>query len=123
MRILSLALATIAIVFLAFYVWMRRRRGEDSAVKVAREAGEIARKYGAMIVEVKTVADRGFGESIVPVNTIEDLMKVGQGLLKPVHHASGAGKHVYWVYDDHKRYEFSVTPPKAIPESSEGQKN
>ena len=27
---------------------------------------------------------------------------------RPVHHASGAGKHVYWVYDDHKRYEFST---------------
>jgi hypothetical protein len=61
-----------------------------------------------MVVEVGNAPEERTGEAVLPVASMEDLMKVGQGLLKPVHHASEEGKHIYWVYDDTKRYEYRL---------------
>ena len=123
MRVLSGAVACVALIFLGFYLRLYRGRRPDEAAKSARLAGEIGRKYKAMMVEVGSVPERRFGEGIVAVASMEDLVKVSQGLLKPVHHTAEEGKHVYWVYDETQRYEYRLANgrvPHDVPPSSGG---
>jgi hypothetical protein len=107
-RVVSGTVACIELLFLGFCLRIYRNRRPDQAARNARLAGDINRKYKAMVVEVGNAPEGRTGEAVLPVASMEDLMKVGQGLLKPVHHAAEEGTHIYWVYDDTKRYEYRL---------------
>ncbi len=109
----SIVLGVLAVLVLGISLRSFISHKGSAEARIARQAADIERKYRAMLVEVKTLPQAGFGEMVMPVDTIEDLVKVGQSLLKPVHHAVEEGNHVYWVYDDHKRYDFYLTKPVA----------
>jgi hypothetical protein len=64
------------------------------------------RKYKEFIVDVKEWPELNSGQNVLTLDSIEYLVKVAQGLLKPVHHASENGTHIFWVNDDSTSYVF-----------------
>ncbi len=116
MRIISSVAAVLLLAVLGFVLRAYRRTAGEAPV--AGKARDIGSKYKAMIVEVTDLPELRAGETVLPVESVEDLIKVGQGLLKPVNHAGGQDSHVYWVYDDTKRYEYRLSNGK-MPASTD----
>jgi hypothetical protein len=107
-RIFSASIALVMLAVLGFYLWTYLRLRQDRAALVAERAKEISQKYKSLMVEVNDLPEMKAGETIVPLESLGDLIKVSQGLLKPVHHWYESNKHIYWVYDDSRRYAYHL---------------
>ncbi len=112
MRIIGAFFTAALLVLLGLYLWHSRRQRENESLRLARKAAELERKYNALFVQVNGLPVNRIGDTILPVDSMEDLVKVGQGLLKPINHAWDKNIHLYWVYDDHKRYEYQLIHQK-----------
>lgn len=111
-RIIGAVLTATLLVILGLYLWHNRRRQENESLQLAKKAADLERKYNALFVQVNGLPINRIGDTILPVETMEDLVKVGQELLKPINHAWDKNIHLYWVYDDHKRYEYQLIHQK-----------
>jgi hypothetical protein len=47
-------------------------------------------------------------ESILTVDSLDELIKVAQDLLKPINHVVADNLDIYWTTDDITRYEYRV---------------
>jgi FAD/FMN-containing dehydrogenase len=101
------------------YLWHNRRQRENESVQLAKKAADLERKYNSLFVQVQGLPVNRIGDTILPVDSMEDLVKVGQGLLKPINHAWDKNIHLYWVYDDHKRYEYQLIHQKLASMTSD----
>ncbi len=111
-RIIGAFLTATLLILLGLYLWHNRRQQESASIQLARKAAEMERKYNSLFVQVNGLPVNRIGDTILPVESMEDLVKVGQGLLKPINHAWDKNIHLYWVYDDHKRYEYQLIHQK-----------
>ena len=107
-RILSVSITAIMFALLVFILVYLRRRTE-TALHAEKKDREIGQKYRAMIVELNERPENNRGETVLTADSLEELIKVSQGLLKPVNHWADADEHVYWVYDESRRYEYRLT--------------
>jgi hypothetical protein len=105
-RIGSAGVLLIAIALMLLYLIPGSRMRQLSTQKTDAKAAN--RKYKAMMVEVSELPEAKPGLTVLPVSSIEDLVKVSQGLLKPMHHKADKDRDVYWVYDDSTLYEYSM---------------
>ena len=79
---------------------------------IEEEALLIRRKYGKRIAEAAGLAQADSEESM-SLDSIEDLIKVADELLKPVLHKAEKERHTYCVFDVETRYEYLLAeePP------------
>jgi archaeosine-15-forming tRNA-guanine transglycosylase len=47
-------------------------------------------------------------ENVLTVDSLDELIKVGQALMKPVNHAVNNGVDIYWLTEGTTRYEYRV---------------
>ena len=47
-------------------------------------------------------------ESVLTVDSLDELIKVAQDLLKPINHIVADNLDIYWTMDDITRYEYRV---------------
>ena len=96
--------STIAIgfVFIAFALLTEsEQRKIDRTEKIVKG---IKKKYSDWIVDSDEAPS---AEKIIPLNSIEDLMKVAEDLGKPVIHTSiREGEHLYFVFDGSTQYKY-----------------
>ena len=68
----------------------------------------IIKKYKEWIVEVDSIPSYS---NIIPVKTIDDLVKIGDEIVKPIlHYTAIDGKHIFYILDEDKCYQFSLQP-------------
>ena len=78
---------------------------------VAREARSIQRKYRKRIVQTDPTGADLPGQEVVPLTSIQDLVRVSNELLKPIvysGHPNPGDSHLYYVVDSTTRYEFRL---------------
>lgn len=85
---------------------------------VEAEAQRVKRKHKDAIADVEELPKGLIVDTVVPMNSLEDLIKVADALLKPVLHLVEADKHSYCVVDGLTRYEY-VSSESPIPEPEE----
>ena len=66
-------------------------------------------RHKGMIVEVKEIPDIKAGETVVKVDSLDDLAKTAENLMKPLLHQVCDQTHVYYVFDAGVRYEYRVS--------------
>ena len=69
-----------------------------------RFGGRAKRKHGDVIADVGELPKAKAMETVVPVDSIEELLKVADALLKPVLHRTEVDKHTYCIIDGQTRY-------------------
>ena len=108
-RVLFSSLAGIILVLFGFslLLYFRPRPGEPTEIE--RRAERAAKKYKDIIVDTKDLPVVVPGENVVLLDSLDDLIKAAQGLLKPVLHKTEEGRHVYYVLDAATRYEYVLT--------------
>jgi hypothetical protein len=106
--IISVLIALLMLILLgmsvASYIFPERRK----KIEAQTQAKQLNQKYKELIVEVREWPEVKSDQTILTVDSLPELIKVAQGLLKPVNHASESGSHIYWVNDDSTRYEFRL---------------
>jgi hypothetical protein len=107
-RILVPVIAGIFLVlFLAILWYFWRRSGGPYAEE--QEAQQALNKYKNLVVETKELPEVKPGEVVILLNSLDDLVKTGEGLLKPILHKAEGQRQVYCVFDGSMRYEFRLT--------------
>ena len=104
-------LSIIFLILLFAVVWYYlKNRGQGSS-GFDRKLKQIQKSYGTRIAESngnQLVSDK----NPVPMNSIEDLMKIADELGKPVVHQSegpSGDNHIYYVIDSNTRYQYVLT--------------
>jgi hypothetical protein len=94
---------------------------------------ELTEPYRDIIVEA-TKEQTPQGQTIIPIKTLEDLVKIADTLTKPIVHfqkpptpENKEPMDIFYVLDDITRYEYNITPSKIkaaqhIPEESEEER-
>jgi hypothetical protein len=75
-----------------------------------READRVKKKYGGWIVDTVNLPSHA-DDRVIPLNSLEDLIKVAEETGKPVIHkmsTTSKGEHTYHVFDGLTRYDYTL---------------
>ncbi len=103
-----LSLAGLALVVFGFLFVLRNSR-QAAALAISRveeEALRAKRKHKNVIVEVSELPPGKAEETVIPMESIDEIVKTADALLKPVLHQVEADKHTYCVIDGLTRYQY-----------------
>ncbi len=73
---------------------------------VEEEAFRARKKHKNVIMDIVELSLAKPEEAIVPVGSLEELVKAADSLFKPVLHQTEVGRHTYCVIDGLTRYEY-----------------
>ena len=107
-RILFPILAAITCVLFVFCLVMCFRTGSELSTDIEQVAGRVTKQYRNIIVDTNEISLAIPTENIVLLDSLDDLIKVAQGLLKPVLHKVEKGQHTYCVLDAATCYEYVI---------------
>jgi hypothetical protein len=105
-----LSLVGLALVVFGFVFVLRNSR-QAQAVAISRveeEALRARKKHKGVIVDVGELPPAGPGEVIIPIGSVDELVRTADALLKPVLHQAEADKHTYCVIDGAIRYQYII---------------
>jgi len=74
--------------------------------KIEQEALRAKKKHRNVIVDIAKLPAAQCEQVVIPVGSLEELIKAADSLLKPVLHQAQADKHTYCVIDGLTRYEY-----------------
>ncbi len=116
----SLGILGMAVAFLLFAGWSYKeaKHLQVPIPEVEAEAIQAKKKHKDVIVDVQALPPRG-GHVVIPLDSLDELVKVADALLKPVLHRAEVEKHTYYVTDELTIYEYlSLRSPGREEESS-----
>ncbi|GAI40581.1 unnamed protein product, partial [marine sediment metagenome] len=76
------------------------------------EAFRAKKKHKNVIVDITKLPAAKREEAVVPIGSLDELIKAADSLLKPVLHLAEADKHTYCIIDGLTRYQYVVTGSK-----------
>ena len=101
-----LLLCFVACAVLSSLFFYLRTRNAFGRLKLEREAQALHKKYAERVAEVRGPVVVS-GETI-PLNSMEDLVKIADELGKPIFHQSAEGDQLYYVLDGTTRYQYTL---------------
>lgn len=105
--VLPIVASIFVILFVLAIIWyFRQTRVELTAEE--KEARQAQKKYKGIIIEIKQLPEVKPGETVILLNSVDDLFRTGEGLLKPVLHKAQGLRHIYCVIDGTTRYEYHL---------------
>jgi hypothetical protein len=108
-RIVLPIVASIVLVLFCFALLWYFRPRQDGLTVEEKEARQVLKKYKNMIIEIKQLPEVQPGEGIILLNSLDDLVKTAESLLKPVLHKVEGQRHVFCVFDAGTRYEYHLS--------------
>jgi hypothetical protein len=110
----GLSLAGVALAVLAFVFVLRNSRQARTAAisRVEEEALRAKRKHKGVIVDVGELPPIGGKEAVIPIGSVDELVRTADALLKPVLHHAEADKHTYCIIDSGVRYLYVIETQK-----------
>ena len=88
-----------------------RSRTENIHLEIDKIEGRVAniqKKYGDWIVDAEVLPKSDKEQIFIPLNSIEDLIKVAEELGRPVIHVRRGGNHQYYILDGQTCYEYTI---------------
>ncbi len=121
-------LALIFVVLFSFYVVLNYTKVKPvkptPASTAEAEARQARKKHKDIIIDVEKLPEAKAEEIVISLNSLNDLVKAADALLKPVLYKSEPEKHTYCVIDGLIRYEYvSYLQPQdasSVPVPEEG---
>ncbi len=90
---------------LLYAIWSYREAKRMRVPTLEGEAFRARKMYKDIIVDVQDIASAKAGEVIIPIENLDELVKVAEALLKPVLHKAEVEEHTYYVIDGSVRYQ------------------
>ncbi len=98
----------IALLALAYFGWSQTQLGLAPVSAGAAEAARARKKYRQMMVDVEELPGVKPAETVIPLNSLDDLARIADDLVKPVLHQAEKGRHTYCVIDGGVRYMYVI---------------
>jgi hypothetical protein len=107
-----LSLVGLALVVFGFLFVLRNSRQAKALTisTVEEEALQAKRKHKGVIVDVTELPTTGAKEVVIPIGSVDELVRTADALLKPVLHQAEADKHTYCIIDGAIRYQYISQP-------------
>jgi len=105
-RILSATVTAILLILFGFSLWLYLARRPERPTGVERQAERAANKYKDLMVDIEELPEAKPGETVISLDSLDDLIRAAQGFLKPVLHKAEEGRHTYCVIDGATRYQY-----------------
>jgi hypothetical protein len=119
-RVISMVILVIGLVLLAFLFFISAKKVDETDIS-KQIALETERKYKNLIITVNNLPELGLGETILTVDSLDELIKVAQALMKPINHFVNERTDIYWITDARTRYECLVVGESAsVSDTNEG---
>jgi len=108
----GLSLAGLGLAIFAFVFVLQNSRQAQALVisGMEEEALRAKRKHKGVIVDVSELPATGAGEAVIPIGSVDELVRTADALLKPVLHKAETDKHTYCVIDGAIRYQYMSQP-------------
>ncbi|MEE9491041.1 MAG: DUF5305 family protein, partial [Dehalococcoidia bacterium] len=97
----------------SYVVWNYAQTRPLPVSAVEAEAKQAKKKHEDIIADVEEMPEAKIGEMVISLASLEELVKVGEVLLKPVFHKAEPRKHTYCVIDGPTRYQYVSQKPAA----------
>jgi len=104
-RILSPILLALILFGFIFVVW-NAIQARVVIAEIEKEAFRAKKKHKNVIVDIAKLPAARREQEVIPIGSLEELIKVADSLLRPVLHLAQAGRHTYCVIDGLTRYEY-----------------
>ena len=104
---LAVLASVIIVLFIFSFLWYFRPR-QGGLKDMEKKAQQVQRKYKNIIVDVKELPEVKPSETVILLNSLDDLTRTAEGLLKPLLHKAEGRRHIYCVFDAATRYEYHL---------------
>ncbi|HUW44671.1 MAG TPA: DUF5305 family protein [Dehalococcoidia bacterium] len=98
----------VALLVLGYFGWSQTRLRLVPVSAGEAEAARARKKYRQMMVDVEELPGVKPTETVIPLNTLDDLVRIADDLVKPVLHQAETGKHTYCIIDSGVRYLYVI---------------
>jgi hypothetical protein len=99
----------IAVLALCYLGWNQTQL-KPAISEVDAEAARARKKYRQVIVDIEELPEAKPNEIIVPLSSLDDLVRIADDLVKPVLHQVREGGHIYCTIDGSVRYRYINRP-------------
>lgn len=98
----------VALLALGYLGWnqARLRLAGISAAEI--QAARAKKKYKQALVDIEELPKVKPNEIIIPLNSLDDLVRIADDLVKPVLHQVEEGRHIYCTIDGDVRYQYVI---------------
>ena len=98
----------IALLALGYFGWSQTRLAMAQLSAGEAEVARSRKKYRNVLLDVKALPETTANETVVPLNSLDDLVRIGDDLARPVLHEAEQGRHSYCIIDGGVRYLYVV---------------
>jgi len=98
----------IALLALGYFGWSQTQLGVTTVSAGEAEAARARKKYRQMMVDVEELPGVKPTEAVIPLNSLDDLVRIADDLVKPVLHREEEGRHTYCIIDSGVRYLYVI---------------
>jgi len=98
----------IALLALGYFGWCQTQLRLAPVSAGEAEAARARKKYRQMMVDVEELPGVKPTETVIPLNSLDDLVRIADDLVKPVLHQAEEGRHTYCIIDSGVRYLYAI---------------
>ena len=102
----------IALLALGYFGWSQTQLRLAPVSAGEAEAARARKKYKQMMVDVEELPGVKPTETVIPLNSLDDLVRIADDLVKPVLHQADKGRHTYCIIDSGVRYLYVIETQK-----------
>lgn len=105
----SLAGLVVALLALGYFGWNQAQL-KPTGIDVEAEAARAKKKYKQVMVDIEELPSIKPNETVIPLSSLDDLVRIADDLVKPVLHHVEEGRHIYCTIDGAVRYQYPSQP-------------
>jgi hypothetical protein len=98
----------VALLALGYFGWSQTRLGLAPVSAGEAAAARARKKYRQMMVDVEELPGVKPTETVIPLNSLDDLARIADDLVKPILHQAEEGRHSYCIIDSGIRYLYVI---------------
>lgn len=98
----------VALLALGYFGWSQTRLRLAPVSAGEAEVALSRKKYRQMMVDVGELPGVKPTETVIPLNSLDDLVRIADDLVKPVLHQAEKGRHTYCIIDSGVRYLYVI---------------
>jgi hypothetical protein len=98
----------VALLALGYFGWNQTQLGVAMVSAGEAEAARAKKKYKQVMVDVEELPEVKPTEIVIPLNSLDDLVRIADDLVKPILHWVQEGRHSYCVIDSGVRYLYVI---------------
>ena len=98
----------LALLALGYFGWSQTQLKPAGITTGEAEAARAKKKYGQVMADIEELPGVKPNEIVIPLSSLDDLVRIADDLVKPVLHQVEQGKHIYCIIDGAVRYQYII---------------